>query len=686
MRTKIIQLASLLVLASMVLSACGGANATPVVITSAPQVITQIVGGTPMVVTATPAPTAAPQAVKSKDPTTWVTAEYGQPQTFDVASDYETSGLEFIQNTYDYLFFYKREVDTSVVPMLATEVPTTANGGISADGKTYTFKIRPGVKFHNGDPLTAHDVAFTLQRFIMQGSDGQQTPSWILVQPVLGAAHTSITELVDPKSTTIDADPAEVAKADPTALKAACTTVTSAITADDTAMTVTMKLAQPWPALLTSLAGFGAISDQKWVAANGGWDGSCDTWQNFYFPGFDNINKLGVGTKENGTGPFILDTYTPGQEIDLKANPDYWVKEALWDGGPTGAPKLQRVVLKDISDFATRLAGFQAGDVDNIVPGSRADYPQLDALTGQTCDNQTGKCDASSTPDQPALRITNALSPVYTQAFFTFNINTTGGNPYIGSGKLDGNGIPPEFFNDINVRKAFAECFDFDSYIKDVYSGQAQQVTNIMLPGESGYDANAPKWTYSPDQCKADFQASTLKSADGKSLWDTGFRFTMGYNIGNTNRQTIAQIFQADLASLNSKFVIDVEAPPWSAFLGAIAAHKVPLFVVGWQEDYPDTGDWVGPMAATGGAYTTDANIPADITKQFDTIIQAGANESDTAKRDAIYKPLNKLYHDQALAVPMAIATLNYYFQRWDVGVYSSPLYGWLYYYPFSKN
>ncbi|MBI3968138.1 MAG: hypothetical protein HY329_21080 [Chloroflexi bacterium] len=52
------------------------------------------------------------------------------------------------------------------VPDLAKEVPTQANGGISADGLTYTFKLREGVKWHDGKPFTSADVKFTWERIM----------------------------------------------------------------------------------------------------------------------------------------------------------------------------------------------------------------------------------------------------------------------------------------------------------------------------------------------------------------------------------------------------------------------------------------------------------------------------------------------------------------------------------------
>ena len=45
-------------------------------------------------------------------------------------------------------------------PVLAAEIPSIENGGLAADGKSVTWKLKPGVKWHDGKPFTADDVVF----------------------------------------------------------------------------------------------------------------------------------------------------------------------------------------------------------------------------------------------------------------------------------------------------------------------------------------------------------------------------------------------------------------------------------------------------------------------------------------------------------------------------------------------
>src|SRR3972149_6277598 len=103
-------------------------------------------------------------------------------------------------------------------------------------------------------------------------------------------------------------------------------------------------------------------------------------------------------------------------------------------------------------------------------------------------------------------------------------------NPYIGSGVLDGNGVPPNFFSDEHVRKGFAYAFDWGAFINDVYRGEAVQSIELILPGMIGYDTAAPHYVMDLAKSAEEFQASTLTSPDGASLWDTGFRLQMLFN------------------------------------------------------------------------------------------------------------------------------------------------------------
>ena len=162
---KLFVVLSLLVVASMALAACG----TPA--TTAPA-------------------TQAPASTGAKDKTTLVVAESEVGiDTLDPALAYDTASGEIIQNVYDTLVFYDGEATDKFLPQLATEMPT-----VSADNLTFTFKIRSGVKFHNGAYLTPSDVAYTFQRGLLQG--GYSSPQWLLAEPFFGVGNDDISVVV----------------------------------------------------------------------------------------------------------------------------------------------------------------------------------------------------------------------------------------------------------------------------------------------------------------------------------------------------------------------------------------------------------------------------------------------------------------------------------------------------------
>jgi peptide/nickel transport system substrate-binding protein len=284
--------------------------------------------------------------------------------------------VSILRNTYETLVYFNRGNANDFRPQLASEWV------VSGDGLAYTFTIRKGVAFHEGGELTASDAAYTLQRGLLQG--GTSSPQWLLTEPFFGFGIDDISLLVDPDGNLYD-DREGLQAADPARVREACEQVQAAIVADDEAGTLTLTLAQPWSPMIATLAQpWGSVMDQEWVVAQGGWDGSCDTWQDFYAmtPEADPFTDI-----INGTGPFKLDHWTPGEEIVLVRNDEYWRTAEtgpLFDGGPTGPAALAKIVIMTVYEWGTRFAMAQAGDVDyvDVIEDVR---PQMDPLVGEVC-------------------------------------------------------------------------------------------------------------------------------------------------------------------------------------------------------------------------------------------------------------------------------------------------------------
>src|SRR3989304_7158535 len=103
----------------------------------------------------------------------------GDPPSFDLHQESTSATTESAGPAYDNLvrFDPMKPNDDVIIPDLAEKWE------VSQDGKTYTFTLRKGVKFHNGNPFTAADVKFTLDR-VQDPPKGVRSPRQTAFHPI----------------------------------------------------------------------------------------------------------------------------------------------------------------------------------------------------------------------------------------------------------------------------------------------------------------------------------------------------------------------------------------------------------------------------------------------------------------------------------------------------------------------
>lgn len=179
---------SVLMIASLILSACGATPEPQVVEKVVEKVVTQvveqtvketvIVAGTSQVVEKVVTPT--PEPMKPKG--TVVVGVWQEPKGLIWNIFYEAHTNDIL----DSMYYAPVALDANdeLIPELLTEVPTVDNGGVSADGKTITLKFRDGVKWHDGQPVTSEDLKFTWQFVVDPATLSQTSAGWNSIDSV----------------------------------------------------------------------------------------------------------------------------------------------------------------------------------------------------------------------------------------------------------------------------------------------------------------------------------------------------------------------------------------------------------------------------------------------------------------------------------------------------------------------
>ena len=213
---------------------------------------------------------------------------------FDPALISSAADVDVLRNVFSGLYRFDDRLHE--VPDLAVGQPT-----VSADGLTYTFRIRAGAKFSNGDPITAGDFVYSWNRAAARQGDYAGLFAVIAGYPAVASGKSR--ELSGLSKT------------------------------DDTTLTVTLTKRASYFLTETGLWPFWVV-DQKVIAAAGE-----DLW-------FTKPETL------VGSGPFRLMARTPGQAMDFEP-------VLGWYGGKTGA--LTRVHVEVLADTAAQVTQYESG-------------------------------------------------------------------------------------------------------------------------------------------------------------------------------------------------------------------------------------------------------------------------------------------------------------------------------------
>ena len=448
--------------------------------------------------------------VEYKD--TFTFAQQADIVTLDPADTAAIPTLDVLCGMYDSLVAF--DADMNVVPCLATE-------WTQDDELTWTFKLRDDVVFHNGDPMTASDVVYSIKRV------------------AASAKNSSLfTALADAEAV------------------------------DD--YTVKFTLSDPAPTFLNNLANTAAaILPEKYMTENG-----------------EDI----ITTAPVGTGAYKFVEWSQGSYVKMEANENYWGGEV-----PT-----QTVMMKVIPEASQRTIALETGEIDAAYGVQSNDISRIEES------------------DDLVLMMEPALST----AFVCMNFEKPGIDNQL-------------------VREAIREAIDSQSIADAVYYGAAEPDDTIIPFAAFGYQEDAAKIEYNPDNAK-------------KLLEEAGYGDGFSTNIYTSDNQQsveICQIIQAQLAEVGIN--CEIQTLEFGTFLDKIGEGEHDLCLMTWSTGTVDADfTYYAQFSSTQHGIYGNMMSP-DLFPGLDEALEEGRSTSDKDTRMAAYKKVEEIATENSIYRPL---------------------------------
>jgi len=544
----------------------------------------------------------------------------GDPRRFDPARAYDTASGTIIDNVYERLLDYDGESTSEVKPVLAE------SWSISADGLTFTFVLRQGIRFQDGTPFNASCVKWSFDRIIL--INAPSSPAWMMAWNIKGGytyytisrATSNNTKIFEAAKNYLDANGVEVVSNYVVKIHLDYQNTGKAHQA------FRYILTQSWasiisPSFVESLAG-GAAADA----------GTTNVTMSFakylhdnYGTPIDLSHGMGIRPKTIptymvdhacGTGPYKVVEWTRTQRVVLERNDDYW----------GAAPAIRRVIINTIPEFGTRKLRLLSGEADSTVWGASYADQLIDVNSRTVLPQYAGS--VTVILDKPTMAV-DAFE-LTMNATLQDCVATKNHDPALG---VHENPLQYKEF-----RQAINYCFDRDVYIAAL-NGFGQKVNGPCLKGFQGYDPNVPKG-YSLDLDKA----SQLFAAVG---WEGTIQ--LYYNTGNDERKKSCLMLKDNIEfASGGKIKGTVNEVDWPTYLDMAETGTMPIWLIGWLSDYPDTDNNVVAYCHTTGDF---ASMLGYSNATIDNMIKEAAVEPDPTVRSTIYQQISTEINEEAVYI-----------------------------------
>lgn len=456
-------------------------------------------------------------------PDALVVGQIAEPKSLDPHAVTAVNDFRILVNLYDGLTRYK-DGTLEVEPSLAE------SWEVSQDGKTYTFRLRSGVAFHDGTPFDAEAVKFNFDRMLDEQHPYHDTGPFPLAFFFSSVEEVKVVD----------------------------------------EFTVEFRLSEPYAPFLSNLAYPTGLIVSPAAVKNHGKD---------------------FGRNPSGTGGYRFEQWEANSRVVISRNADYW----------DGAPALEAVVYRPITDANTRIAEMLSGGLDVMV-----EVPP-DSL-------QQFRGDES------------------------FQVHEQAG-PHVWFLILNAKEGP---FADRKVRQAANYAIDKQALVENILQGTAEVAAGPTPPAFAwAYNESLEPYPYDPERAR---QLLREAGYDGQELT---FYVTEG-GSGMLDPVAMGTAIQADLEAVGMP--TRIETYEWNTFLGKVnpgLEGKADMAEMAWMTNDPDTLPF---LTLRSEAFPDKGGFNSGYyaNEEVDTLLEEARAATSQERRAELYKEMQEIVREDA--------------------------------------